>query len=297
MTLITAVVSRNWVALASDRRISFSQAGQTPTWQEDATVKSVIHDRRYILGFAGTVPPGEHVDMWIASLLTERRAEAVDDFLRRRLCEQWNGDPRLRGRAAAIVGVGFRQDGRAHGFLVSNAFTPQGDVNIYNVRPKFDKRGFSAPSARQIGEYTEPEDHQSLSELAETGAVLGSTTMQSLVTLMVDVHHAVADSSEERVGREFLLTTLPIRAVGGRAGGGIVVPTSEDGLRNMDTEIIGLTVNGRGLLSSRFGPGVSFSRSYPVMGGMAMAGLEVRGDSSEWIGPLPSLGSTPPSQQ
>jgi len=295
MTLITALVARKWVAIASDRRVTYVGGSGTPIWQEDATVKSVVHDGRYVLGFAGVVPPDPgHVDMWLAAILSQRRTGRVDAYLQNALQDQWDSDPALDRKPAAVVAVGFKPDGTTHGFLISNALTPQGDLNPHNVSARFRRHGFSSPAVRTLGEYTDDETRSRLAALVEADGLLTPPNYENLVAAMVQVQHEVSDGSEGRVGREFVLTTLPLHAVGDTQLA--MMPLAPEGLAGdaVTKHLVGVTFDGDGRLAVSFAPGGALSKS---RGGMAWAGIELRPGSARQIGPRPTLGPTPPSQQ
>lgn len=295
MTLITALVARKWVAIASDRRITFVGGNGVSTWQEDATVKSVVHDGRYVLGFAGVVPPDPgHVDMWLAGVLSQRRSGRVDEYLQNALQQQWDSDPALHRKPAAIVAVGFRPDATTHGFLISNALTAQGGLSPYNVSARFRRRGFSSPAVHMIGEYTDDETRRRLTALVKADSLLTPLTYENLVAEMVQAQHEVADGSEGRVGREFVLTTLPLHAAGDTQPA--MIPLGVGGLSgdSVTKHLVGVTFDGEGRLAVSFAPGVALSLP---RGGMAMAGIELRPGSADEICPRPTLGPTPPSQQ
>jgi hypothetical protein len=107
MTLIMAAITRSYAIVASDRRITRRERDATGVFKktsfDDSDTKTIMLDRRYLMGFAGLgrvqVPgqtKGKRLEQWMAEdALAEAPREGHDyfDVLARKsgpLCEEQN---------------------------------------------------------------------------------------------------------------------------------------------------------------------------------------------------------------
>lgn len=110
MTLITALASSNWVAMAADRRLTSNDSHGQVIWQRDATTKISVVDGEYLVGFAGQLIQGDlerGFEEWLVHAVSTLKKGNLAPHLVSKLNEYWASQPHLAGRAMVVVLAGF----------------------------------------------------------------------------------------------------------------------------------------------------------------------------------------------
>ncbi len=227
MTLITAICTTEWVALAADRRITSTAPTGTTRWQEDAETKdSPSSTGERLVTFEGGGPTldgtrgfeawlNRHVhDLKTGDLLghVETRL-AVEEFFTRR---------RFMLVAAGFSSTSFHPNPCAELKVVSNSMNRRGEFSGTVPIHQFRTQRIARPSAGEMYILTQGEDVD-IKEIDAFFAPLESyanAPEPELTPLYEKLGHfygEIAAQSQGRVGESALVSVLP-RSSFGRLG-------------------------------------------------------------------------------
>ncbi len=239
MTLITAFATADWVALAADRRLTWTGPNGEVRRKTDADTKIAVIDGELLVGYAGAVPATEAgaFGSWIGDLMRTLTEGPTIPFLRSSLTEHWASTPSLTGQRFVLVTVGFTSDafGRpveAQMAVISNSMDADGRFSPYSkVSDTFEVRTWS-PSDGYLtmtqGYLVDERDLREAFALDESCARLDSVTADRVSDDIFKLHQTVADESTGSVGSATLIVFMSRSAfrstvVSTYLGGGLVV--------------------------------------------------------------------------
>jgi hypothetical protein len=253
VTLILAYTSNEYVALASDRRVSTQRRGVTESW-EDAANKAIVVHGRGLIGYTGFARlGGMETDRWVVEKLSGVEPPELIDVLTREtevavktIARTARLPQHLTGHA--FVFVAYSATSRdlsapmgAYSVTISNALG-DGQWEKYGtwqpiarfcalrtepVEPgKFHLSAFGfVPSREEIRELRR---HVHEYRLANPGKMLG------IVDLMIRAIRRTADNHDE-VGKAVSVSVLPRVAL--PRGPVVSIPLSGDAIRDPVTEL------------------------------------------------------------
>lgn len=143
MTLITFVLTEQYVVVASDRRITLAR-GTKVLSQDDKAVKSVLINGQLLLGFTGVAEPdGMPMVQWLGEHLTGVHPNDIPEVLRDLMSKYYRANRAVHAIPHAFLAAGF-----AFNPLRSPAAWPMGFrvANTANV-VRGSRMEFSHPTA------------------------------------------------------------------------------------------------------------------------------------------------------
>jgi hypothetical protein len=224
MTLILAFASADYLALASDRRITWSRNG-TIVHTEDGENKALIFAGHFLVGYTGLARLGGlPTDKWVGEKLSDVEPQNYFTVLRQEL-QQAIADARhpagLSGHAFVATGYGRMQTAPGElvpvGLTVSNAtggrysqWTPRVDVSVARTSPLVGADDFRLGPAGIVPKKSDLDDAiEWIRRYRKRDKTLVAGVLQVLVRLI----RQVADS-DKRVGKDVSLSVMPRSAVG-----------------------------------------------------------------------------------
>lgn len=241
MTLILGFISPEYVALASDRRITWMKNGKVVR-TEDTENKAILLCGHSLMGYTGLAKLGGiSTDRWVLEKLSGVEPHNYFEVLRRELQQAIPAARQpleLSGHAFLAAGYGITRAAPdalvPGGITVSNAtgsryggWSPRSDVAVTRTPPLASDDDFKLEPAGIVPERSAIERAVELIRRyrrRDKSRVVG--VLQVLVRLMREV----ADS-DERVGKDISLAVLPRGAVGQGTVtshvGGIADPVTE----------------------------------------------------------------------
>jgi len=297
MTLITAICTTEWVALAADRRITSTAPTGTTTWQADAETKVALVDGEHLMAFAGSVPTldgirsfeawlNRHVhDLKNGDLLGHMETRlAVEEFFTRR---------RFMLVAAGFSSTSFHPNPCAELIVVSNSMNRRGDFSGTVPIHQFRTQKIARPSAGEMYILTQGEDV----DIKEIDAFLAplksyaNAPEPELTPLYEKLGHfygEIAAQSQGRVGESALVSVLPRSSFGRLGITGRFVSLGESGasaswaFRRSD-----------GALTDEYIPAL-LSSSRSARSGLSIMMSRHKADTDEEIGPrIPMIDESP----
>lgn len=241
MTLITFVVTNEYVVLASDRRVTTMVNGK-PIRFEDKALKTVLLRGQMLLGYTGLAEiDGMTMEEWLAETLAGVVPNDIPDVLRSAMVDYYRRTPAVR-----VVPHHFRLAGFAFDPTRSPATWPIGyEIGNTGWFAKNDRVLARAPAKefatvmnafgnrRQVvGAVGSPYSLKALRSLegAVRTAVRANPLNPGLVYRpIIDFMRGVASRSKGTVGDTILVTSIP-RAAVPISGYDWAIPIAQDGL-------------------------------------------------------------------
>jgi hypothetical protein len=222
MTLILAAMADEYVALASDRRMT-ERIGNRIIRQEDTDTKTFNICGHFLMGFTGLARiDGHRMERWVAELLTG--VEAADYFkvLTDGITKAFRRLGHTGRIAHAFLAVGFARDRqtddlRPVSIVISNSLDSRGNFSVSSLGDDFrlsaEPLGNRRQAVRSVG-WPVPDDTASTLDyrirIAARGEPLNpAITIAPLVLAIRDT----ARTSNDNVGESVLFTSLPKKAV------------------------------------------------------------------------------------
>lgn len=107
MTLILGVLTNQYVALISDRRVT-TRVGTRIVSQEDTDVKAIALGGQFLMGFTGLARmDGRRIEAWASSVLRDVKPEDYFEVLRQKIEEAFVRDGQAGKMPHAFVAVGY----------------------------------------------------------------------------------------------------------------------------------------------------------------------------------------------
>lgn len=218
MTLITAVLSRDWIMLAADRRLTSRDARGRVIWQTDVDTKIAVVDGELLVGYTGVIPnpeEGTGFGAWVADLLTPMRSGPVVPYLQDKLTDLWRESAALRGERFMLVTIGFASDsfgrvGPPAINLISNSMTKDGDFSPFvAVAREFEVYRITAKDGYcVVTQGIQLEDHEVGEHAAGLKQTNGRIEFADLSSMITNLHQYAADNSNGEVGASALLVVM-----------------------------------------------------------------------------------------
>lgn len=265
MTLITAVLSRDWIMLAADRRLTSRDASGRVLWQTDVDTKIAVVDGELLVGYTGVIAnpeEGTGFGAWLADVLTPLRSGPVVPYLKDTLTRLWRESAALRGERFMLVTVGFTADtfgrvGPPEINLISNSMTRDGDFSPFvTVAPEFDVYRITAKDGYcVVTQGVQLEDHEVGEHVAGLRLTDGHIEFADLSAMITKLHHYAAENSNGEVGASSLQVFMNksahpsqniVTKIGDLAfgvGGGVAPDGTAKGDADFATDIVAVFVD------------------------------------------------------
>lgn len=222
MTLILAALTDQYVALASDRRVT-ERLGSRITRQEDIDTKTFNICGHFLMGFTGLARiDGYRIESWVANVLA--KVDTKDYF--KVLMGEIDSAFRRLGHAGiiphAFLAVGFAatrqtEDFRPLSIIISNSlnqqgrFTPTAPGNDFKIHVK--PLGNRRQQVLTVGWPVSDDDMATLDYRVRVAARGEPTNPALSLPPLVLALRATADRSQGHVGHSILYASLPRKAV------------------------------------------------------------------------------------
>lgn len=279
MTLVTTVMTNNWVALAADRRLTWTNRLGDVVRQEDADTKLAVIEGEMLIGYAGATPIsdlGGGFGMWLVEVLADLTSGPVIPFLQMHLSNRWATTPALHDQGFVVVLAGYSSNAFGRPMapeitLISNAFDVHGDFSPW-IRPSRDFRTRVVTAVEDqycIITQGYPVDLEDLRDvrLGPDARTLTAASAATIRKALMQLHSSVADQASGPVGTATMVAfltrgafgsaTLVTRMSDGRmlATGPVLDPAVSDRLvLNYDTQIVAHFADSGGGGGSEFTP-------------------------------------------
>ena len=138
VTLILAVLTDEYVALASDRRMT-ERRGSQLIRQEDTDTKTFNLCGHFLMGFTGLARIGGHrMERWVAEKLTGVNTNDYFTVLAHEITKAFQDSGQTGRMPHALLAVGFERvtptgDLRPMSIIVSNSLDSQGEFSPYSL--------------------------------------------------------------------------------------------------------------------------------------------------------------------
>jgi hypothetical protein len=222
MTLILAALTDEYVALASDRRMT-ERRGNRITRQEDTDTKTFNICGHFLMGFTGLARiDGHRMERWVAEILSG--VEAADYF--RVLTDEIAAAFQRLGQTGriphAFLAVGFARDRKTEdlrplSIIISNSLDSNGNFAVGSLGDEFQLRAEPLGNRRQLVRsvgWPVADDTISTLDYRIRVAARGEPLNPALtVAPLVMAIRDTARTSRDSVGESILFTSLPRRAV------------------------------------------------------------------------------------
>jgi hypothetical protein len=222
MTLILAALTDEYVALASDRRMT-ERRGNRITRQEDTDTKTFNICGHFLMGFTGLARiDGHRMERWVAEILSG--VEAADYF--RVLTDEIAAAFQRLGQTGriphAFLAVGFARDRKTEdlrplSIIISNSLDSNGNFAVGSLGDEFQLRAEPLGNRRQLVRsvgWPVADDTISTLDYRIRVAARGEPLNPALtVAQLVMAIRDTARTSRDSVGESILFTSLPRRAV------------------------------------------------------------------------------------
>ena len=221
MTLILAYISPEFVALASDRRITWTQGGKVLR-REDTENKQIFLCGHFLMGYTGLARlEGVPTERWVLDRLSGVDPQDYFGVLQRELRRVLALQRPLAGHAFMAVGYGSTRAApgalAAVAITASNASTreyggwqPQADVGLTRTRPLAGPADFRIGG---IGIVPKREDLEQAVDWIRRYRKRDKTKAVGVLQILVRLIRQVAES-DPGVGKDISLSVMPISAVG-----------------------------------------------------------------------------------
>lgn len=222
MTLITTILTDEYVILASDRRVTWRRGSMSDRY-EDVAMKSFILGGHLIMGFTGVaVIEGKPMERWLGEILSGVHTHDMIATIQSRIQEVFDRNPSLSGVPHTFVAAGFmkrRSDGRMIPveILLSNCMNRRGVPDPRRVNGRFLGRKIELGNQRHnvitIGWDVRAEDLQELDRLVRVSLKANPREPLLLFSPTVEMMRDVARRSHGGVGESILFASIPRQSV------------------------------------------------------------------------------------
>jgi hypothetical protein len=225
VTLILAAITHSFAILASDRCITVTERDASGRMvvvqQEDSDTKTILFDRRYVMGFAGlgrirhpekndTLAHRERLESWMGQNVAGFGESEPFEYLADKFGTLYSQQNYLG--AHTFLAVGYRTDG-PRGATDAELVTVQNTA----FRQSFDVRREPLEDRKfrfcHAGESLEADQERAVEKALQRSVKRSPRQPYHLVATFVQIMREVSATSDGRVGAGILVTTLSRRAV------------------------------------------------------------------------------------
>jgi hypothetical protein len=222
MTLILAALTDEYIALASDRRMTVSK-GKKIIRQEDTDTKTFNLCGHFLMGFTGLARiDGHRMEHWVAEVLSGVNAADYFKVLTDEITEAFRRSGHTGRIAHAFLAVGFARDRQTEdlrplSIVISNSLDPEGNFSVRSLGDEFrlsaELLGNRRQLIRSVG-WPVPDDTASTLDYRIRVAARGEPLNPALtVAPLVLAIRDTARTSDDNVGESVLFSSLPKKAV------------------------------------------------------------------------------------
>lgn len=218
MTLIVAIVTDEYVVLASDRRVTWRRGTRT-VFQEDSAMKTFVFGGHFLVGFTGVAKIGQDsIEEWLSGVLVGVPVHEMLLAVQVAAQDVFDRTPALSGQQHTFLGVGFaRRSGDGEyipvGFYISNNLDSQGRPNHRRVNGQFLGRKMMLGNQKHhvvtIGWDVRDEDRRALDGAVRTALRADPRNPLLVLRPTVELMRHTAARSGGAVGETILFSALP----------------------------------------------------------------------------------------
>ncbi|MEZ0141485.1 hypothetical protein AB1285_02110 [Microbacterium sp. NRRL B-14842] len=218
MTLITAVLTDEYVVMASDRRVTWRHGTRTERF-EDSAMKCFVLGGHLLMGFTGVaVIEGKSMELWLGETISRVDTADMIGELQKRIQEVFDRTPSLSGQPHSFFAAGFlrrRPDGKfiPVGILLSNCMNRAGVPDPRRVNGTFLGRKMRLGNQRHhvltIGWDVPEVERQSLDRQVRIALKANSRDPLLIAGPVIEMMRRVAGKSRGGVGESILFSSMP----------------------------------------------------------------------------------------
>lgn len=223
MTLIVAIATDEWVALASDRRVTWRHGNKTERFEDD-TMKTFVLDGRFLLGFTGVARiGGVHMEEWLRDVLHGVQTDQMFLAIQTAIQKEFDSQPHaIRSIPHTFAAVGFAKRGKdgiesPGGIYLSNCMSEAGVPNSRRVNGKFLGRQMLLGNQKHhvftVGWDVPSGERKALDEAVRIALRADPHDPLLLIGPVVEMMRRVAARSRGGVGESILFSSIPRSAV------------------------------------------------------------------------------------
>lgn len=239
MTLITFVLTDEYVVLASDRRITLAR-GTKVISQDDKAVKSVLLNGQMLLGFTGVAElHGKPMLQWLGEHLIGVHPNDIPEVLRDLMTDYYKANRSVRALPHAFIAAGYAFDPLRFpaawpmGFRVSNTANVVRGARMEFSHPSTDfaSTRFALGNQRQmVGAVGYPYSNTALRSLEGSVRLalrLDASDPSKVFWPVIGFMRGVAERSAGYVGDTIVITAIPRSSIPIPDIPGFLIPLTE----------------------------------------------------------------------